>query len=238
MQHCHDESDDNNSEDGERPCTENENYRIAVSELQRFEGFKLSRYRPKLDIKKSLENKNDNGKWFEIEFGPVVERGKDLPSGKNVADYLDARGRMDLLCFFSDHQKMFPNLFIIMQREASWGVTEVSCERFFGLSGYVSSLRRSMLGVRNYERLALLASNLPNIYVDPQWVADEYLRRCKAGAWKKDNTIDSLKCFNLERILDAEMLGRESPPELSIAEYVNSVQDNMSSDYDCGSDEE
>jgi hypothetical protein len=25
---------------------------------------------------------------------------------------------------------------------------------------------------------------------------------------------------------------------LSIAEYVNSVQDNMSSDYDCGSDEE
>jgi hypothetical protein len=28
-----------------------------------------------------------------------------------------------------------------------------------------------MLGVRNYERLALLVSNLPNIDVDPQWVA-------------------------------------------------------------------
>jgi hypothetical protein len=168
----------------------------------------------------------------------VVERGKDLPSGKNVADYLDARGRMDLLHFFSDHQnKMFPNLFIIMQREASRRVKEVSCERFFGLSGYVSSPRRSMLGVRNYKRLALFASNLPNIYVDPQWVADEYLRCCKAGAWKKENTIESLKCFNLERILDAEMLGREIPPELSIGEYVNSVQDNMSG-YDCGSDEE
>jgi hypothetical protein len=120
---------------------------------------------------------------FEIGFGPVVERGKDLPSRKNVADYLDARERMDLLRFFSNHQKMFPNLFIIMQREASRRVTEVSCERVFGLSGYVSSPRRSMLGVRNYERLALLASNLPNIYVDPQWVADEYLRRCKARAW-------------------------------------------------------
>jgi hypothetical protein len=33
------------------------------------------------------------------------------------------------------------------------------------------------------------------------------------------------------------MLGHEIPPELSIGEYVNSVQDNMSG-YDCGSDEE
>jgi hypothetical protein len=33
---------------------------------------------------------------FEIGFGSVVERGKDLPSGKNAANYLDARGRMDL----------------------------------------------------------------------------------------------------------------------------------------------
>ena len=240
MQHCHSDSDDDNSEDGKRPRTENENYRIAESELKRFDEYKMKRYRPKLDIKRSLENKNDNGKWFEIGFGPVKERGKVLPSGKNIADYLDARGRMDLLRFFDDHQKMFPTLFIMMQREASRRVTEVSCERFFGLSGYVSSPRRSTLGVRNYERLALLASNLANVFVDAQWVANEYLRRCKAGAWKKENTVESLKCFNLERILDAEMFGREVPPELSIGEYLTFAQQNVNftGDDDCESDED
>jgi len=39
MQHCHSDSDDDNSEDGERPRTENENYRIAESELKRFDEY-------------------------------------------------------------------------------------------------------------------------------------------------------------------------------------------------------
>ena len=34
---------------------------------------------------------------------------------------------------------------------------EVGCERFFGLSGYISSPRRTRLKVRTYERLTMLA---------------------------------------------------------------------------------
>jgi hypothetical protein len=45
-----------------------------------------------------------------------------------------------------------------VQKEASRCVKEVRCERFFGLSGYVSLAWGTQLGVRNYERLAMLSS--------------------------------------------------------------------------------
>jgi hypothetical protein len=58
-----------------------------------------------------------------------------------------------------------------MQREESRWAVEVGCERFFGLSGYVSQPRRSTLGVWNYERLAMLATILQSLFIDPSWVA-------------------------------------------------------------------
>ena len=80
-------------------------------------------------------------------------------------------------------------------------MVEVGCERFFNLSGYVSSAKCTRLGVRNYERLAMLASTVQNVYVDVEWVANEYLARSKRGTWKKENTVESLKCWNLEHWL-------------------------------------
>ena len=80
---------------------------------------------------------------------------------------------------------------------------EVSCEHLFGLSGYIPSPRQTTLGVRIYECLAMLASVVHTVYIDDAWVAAEYLRS-KAGTWKKENTVEAEKCWNLERILDAE----------------------------------
>jgi hypothetical protein len=51
-------------------------------------------------------------------------------------------------------------------------------------------------------------------------VAEEYLRQAKAGKWKKENTVESFKCFDLERILDAQMYGKEEPERLTQEEYV------------------
>ena len=51
----------------------------------------------------------------------------------------------------------------------------------------------------------MVAAILPKIYIDKKWVAQEYLRRCKAGAWKKESTISALKCGNSERIIDAKL---------------------------------
>mgnify|MGYP006170537491 FL=1 len=97
----------------------------------------------------------------------------------------------------------------------------MGCKHFFGLSGYISSPRQSLLGVRNYERLAMLACILRTVYIDLELVAKEYLQRCKVGAWKTKNTEDALKCWNLERILDAESYGITLPAELTLDDLVN-----------------
>jgi hypothetical protein len=123
------------------------------------------------DLKSLPTLKFDRCLWAVNENGVDVEkRGENLPSGKNIADYLDKKGRMNLLTFFKDHEIRFPTLFVIVQREVSRRVVEVGCERFFGLSGYISQPRRSMLGVRNYERIALLSFILRH-FIDANWVA-------------------------------------------------------------------
>jgi hypothetical protein len=201
---------------------DNEHYHQAQKEFNKFEVFKMRAFLPELEFTKSLKNVTDEGVVIEIGEGTVKKRGKDLPkpSGRNLADYMQSNGRFDLLPFFGDHKGIFPNINILIQREASRRVVEVGCERIFSIADYVSSPHRSNLNVRNYERLSLLAVILSRVYVSPKWVADEYLRRCKAGAWKKENTVESSKCFNIERIIKAEEKGLEAPDSLTVDEYV------------------
>jgi hypothetical protein len=71
---------------------------------------------------------------------------------------------------------------------------EVGCDRFVGLSGYVSGPRQTNLGVRIYERLAMLTSIVQNIFINDNWVANKYLERCKKGKWTKMNDDEALKC--------------------------------------------
>jgi hypothetical protein len=52
----------------------------------------------------------------------------------------------------------FPTLWKLVQCEASRRVVEVGCEHFFLLSRYISLPKRTWLGVRNYERIAMLSS--------------------------------------------------------------------------------
>jgi hypothetical protein len=124
------------------------------------ERFKCNKYRSKWVRAKSeiLSGIGLNKDMEEIIVGPVEENGKDLPLGKKLGDYVNEKGRMDVLKFFEEHKKYFPTLWIIVQRQAARRVVEVGCEQFFGLSGYMSSSRRLRLGVRTYERVAILAS--------------------------------------------------------------------------------
>ena len=52
------------------------------------------------------------------------------------------------------------------------------------------------------------------VYIDIEWVAREYLRRCKAGAWKKENTEEAL-------IIDTESMGLGAPAELTLNDLLN-----------------
>jgi hypothetical protein len=78
-----------------------------------------------------------------------------------------------------------------------------------------------------YERLAKLASIVHIVYIANAWVVAEYLRICKAGTLKKENTVEAVKCWNLECIHDAEQHGQPMPEELTMNDLVN--EDNMCS---------
>jgi hypothetical protein len=73
-------------------------------------------------------NETEGSGNFDIGVGPVVKRGQNLPSNKNLADYIDKKGRMNLLDFFSDNEQRFPTLFKIMQHEASCRAVEVALQ--------------------------------------------------------------------------------------------------------------
>ncbi len=80
--------------------------------------------------------------------------------------------------------------------------------------------RQTRLGVRTYDCLAMLASIVHTVYIDNTWVATEYLRRCKARAWKNENLVEAVTCWNLERILDAEQSGQPMPEEVTMDDLV------------------
>ena len=96
-------------------------------------------------------------------------------------------------------------------------IVELGCERFFlNLSGCVSSERQTNLKVRTYERLAVLASMIRKVYIDYERVTTEYLHCSREKLWDDDTTKETLKCFNLKRIIEAYLHGRDKPPELTI----------------------
>ena len=117
-----DDSDiDFDSDDEALPRTENFNYNLADKELSSFDEFKCSKYWPRFEMQegKVLAGKYD-GSVKEIFIGAATKRGKDLPSGKNLFDYIDKQGQMCLVRFFGDHKDRFLTLWILVQSEASW----------------------------------------------------------------------------------------------------------------------
>ena len=91
---------------------------------------------------------------------------------------------------------------------------------FFNISGCVSSEKQTRLGVRTYERLAMLAVMIKRVYIDYEWVASEYLRHTKENLWESETTTETLKCFNLERIIEADLFGMVQPKELTLEDIV------------------
>lgn len=188
-------SESEDSEEDEVPTHSNSNYNKAEEELLLLESYKRKKYQPVFDESKSVALVGEplDRKRIRILVGPVLTKGKYLPSGKKLASYIDKQGRMDLLAFFSDHAKQLPTIFTLVQCKAARTTFEVGCERFFNLSGYISAPRHTRLKVRTYKCLTLLSSIVNKVYIDPKWVADEYLRRYKAGEWKKDIYEEALK---------------------------------------------
>jgi hypothetical protein len=67
------------------------------------------------------------------------------------------------------------------------------------------------------------------VYIDLEWVATEYLCRCKSGAWKKETNDEALRCWNLERILDAEKFGEPKPLQLTMNDLFSVLEGDKGS---------
>ena len=65
----------------------------------------------------------------------------------------------------------------------------------------------------------MLASLMQYIF-DKECIANEYLRRAKAGAWKKENAGEALKCWNLECAIEADAFGKLAPKELTLKKFT------------------
>ncbi|KAL7555101.1 hypothetical protein ACHAWF_018713 [Thalassiosira exigua] len=97
-------------EESDASLLSNSNYQNDGDEMDYLESFKKKKYRPTMHHEKStvFSGTDEHVKVYELMVGPVLSRGKDLLSEKNIADYINKEGRMDLLWFYSDHKNSFP----------------------------------------------------------------------------------------------------------------------------------
>jgi hypothetical protein len=124
----------------------------------------------------------------DIRFGVVEERGDDIEANHpfkkcNLADFIDGKGYFNLVKFIGYNQQSFPFIYKLACCVAALRVNEVGCERFFSIAGYVSNPRRSSLKVRHYEALAMLKLNLQRVYIDEDWVVQQYMKMEKSKEW-------------------------------------------------------
>ena len=69
----------------------------------------------------------------------------------------------------------------------------------------------------------MLAAMLKNVYIDYEWVAKEYLRRSRERLWDSETTKETLKCFNLERNIEADLHGIARSPELTMDDLLEDL---------------
>ena len=120
---------------------------------------------------------------------------------------MDNTGHFDLVGFFGMQKKTFPYLFKLATCLASVRTNEVGCERFFSTAGYVSSRKRTRLHVRNYECLPMLYRNMNKVYIDEEWVVQQYLKLEKEKTWNTLEDQHDLLVLNLEEEIYAEDQG-------------------------------
>jgi hAT family C-terminal dimerisation region len=147
-----------------------------------------------------------------IKFGIVQERGCDMEASHpfkkcNLADFIDGKGYFDLVKFIGFNRQSFPFIYRLACCLAAMRMNEVGCERFFSVAGYVSNPRRTRLKVRHYEALAMLKQNMQRIYIDEDWVVEQYMTKEKDKGWDTMDEQNDQLVAALEAELYANDLG-------------------------------
>ena len=174
----------------------------AKEEFELFCAYKSPQCLPDVEPKKVLGAIGDDGQYKEpiLSLGPVLKRGKNLPSGKNHADYVDGKGYYNIVQFLEDHEKYFPGLFQVGVGQLSPHITtEVDCECLFSQAGHLSDPTRASTKIRTFERLVIAKHRLQRIYCCPKKVLDLFMERFKSKNFDEGEDRDDLAFLQVEK---------------------------------------
>ena len=175
----------------------------ARDELQAFLNWKKGDYLPVMSNKKSLGAWETNGVPRNspiLSLGKVQERGNNLPSGQNHADYIDDNGNYDIVSFFIDHKTTFPFLSkVIIGQLAPHITTEVDCESLFSQAGHLSHPNRNRTVAKTFERLVTAKHRLSRIYCDKEKVKQEFIDRWKKKKFSPKEDRDDLEFWEQQK---------------------------------------
>ena len=97
---------------------------------------------------KTLGTYDEDGHVLEepvYSFGPVIERGLNLPSGKNHVDYIDSKGYYDIIKYNLDHEEYFPAMGVtVVGKLGPHLTTEVDCESLFSQTAGTSLIQNGV----------------------------------------------------------------------------------------------
>ena len=189
-------SKNHSAADAEDPKT------LAIKELNKYMQYMEFEYLPRMKPCVSLGAIDAGGQPREAiyAFGPVIERGEDLPGGRNLADYVDHKGHFEIVRYATDHQEKFPTLYKVIVGQISPHVsTEVDVESLFSQSGFLADPRRSKCGNKYYERLVFTKHRLGRIYCHEPDVMRLFMKRWKNKDWEEKEEKEASEFLAVEK---------------------------------------
>ena len=136
-------------------------------------------------------------------MGGVKERGDDLPSGKNHADYMSKTGWYNITQYLIDHKEIFPGIYRVgVGQCAPHSTTEVNCESLFSQSGNQSDANTK---TQTFERLVIAKHRVGRICCCPKKVMKPYMKREGKKDWDKTDERDDKSFLELEKVKYLEL---------------------------------
>ena len=198
--------------------------RKARYEFDLYCSYKCSQYLPVVQPKKTLGVFDEDGqpKKSVITLGPPIERGVDLPSKRNHADYIDGTGYYDIVRYLQDHKDIFPTIYLVgVGQFAAHISTEVDCESLFSEAGHLADPLRNRTLTRTFERLVIAKHRMQRIYCCPKKVHKEFMTRWNNNDWDDSEDREDLSFLEKEKKIYLEMY----PENVGLFEEEESVID-------------
>jgi hypothetical protein len=133
-------------------------------------------------------------------IGEVIAAGKNLPSKRNHAEYIDKTGHYNIVKYLQDHQAQFPAVYHVGVGQLCPHIsTEVDCEPLFSQAGFLADARRSRTNFRFYERLVITKHRLHRIYCPKKLVKEMIMKRFNDDDWDEEGDRDATNFLDIEK---------------------------------------